>query len=163
MSTTRIDRSRPGSKCIVRRYMIRMLHIRLEHECARRIRLKGIGCCFLCCFCVVLCRFCAVLRFRTLSCPSSRGPRGPEATALFLNFRYYIRTIRGLRRFGVDFGVDFGKNHMGSWTRVDYFHEHKPPIRTMRDFGENSGFRGCVFGLDSDKNYISSWHKGCCC
>ena len=66
MSTARIDRSRPSSKCTVRRYMIRMLHIRLEHECARRMRLKGIGCSnvFLCvsvCFCVFLCvsvRFC---------------------------------------------------------------------------------------------------------
>ena len=43
MSTARIDRSKLSSECTVRRYRIRMMHMRLEHECARRIRLKGIG------------------------------------------------------------------------------------------------------------------------
>ena len=44
VGTARIDRSKPGSKCTVRRYMIRMMHMRLEHKCARQMRLKGIGC-----------------------------------------------------------------------------------------------------------------------
>ena len=114
MGTTRIDRSRPSSKCTVRRYMIGMLHIRLEHECARRMRLKGIGCCFLCCF---LC--CAVLRFRTLSCPSSRASqssRGSEATPRFLYFRLHICIFAGdsvsKRNWLTDSGAD---KRTGCW------------------------------------------------
>ena len=44
MSTAGIERSKLSSECTVRRYRIRMMHMRLEHECARRMRLKGIGC-----------------------------------------------------------------------------------------------------------------------
>ena len=56
MSIARIERSKLSSECTVRRYRIRMMHMRLAHECAWRIRLRRIGCAA---FVPFLCRFCA--------------------------------------------------------------------------------------------------------
>ena len=44
MSILCTERSKPSSKCTVRQYEIRIMNMRLEHECARQIRLKEIGC-----------------------------------------------------------------------------------------------------------------------
>ena len=88
MSTARIERSKLSSECTVRRYRIRMMHMRLAHECVWRIRLRRIGCAA---FVPFLCRLCPV------SVPdlAPKNPKTPKTRTLKLN-RYILAWTRGI-------------------------------------------------------------------